>query len=240
MKEHAAWDEVDLSAVGSLLADPARSAILIALMGGISLPPSELAARAGVSASTATFHLAKLMAAGWVVAERCGRHRYYRLASAEVAELIEDLARHIPPARVTSLRAFRARDELRFARSCYSHLAGLLGVTVTGAFLEQGFIRLAEGTFVLTLLGRDTLTRRGVELPASRVSGRKLARPCVDWTERRSHLAGALGTALLDHLLDVNALERGPAKRSLRLTRTGHDLLDEWAIPRPPADQATA
>ncbi len=240
MKEHAAWDEVDISAVGSLLADPARSAILIALMGGISLPPSELAARAGVSASTATFHLTKLMAAEWVVAERCGRHRYYRLASAEVAELMEDLARHIPPARVTSLRAFRARDELRFARSCYSHLAGLLGVTVTDAFLEQGLIQRAEGMFVLTLLGRDMLTRRGVRLPASRVSGRKLARPCVDWTERRPHLAGALGTALLDHLLDVNALERGPAKRSLRLTHAGHDLLDEWAIPRPPADQATA
>lgn len=240
MKEHAAWDEVDISAVGSLLADPARAAILIALMGGVSLPPSELAARAGVSASTATFHLTKLMAAGWVAAERCGRHRYYRLASAEVAELIEDLARHVPPARVTSLRAFRARGELRFARSCYSHLAGLLGVTVTDAFVEQGFIQPAEGTFVLTLPGRDTLTRRGVRLPVSRVSGRKLARPCVDWTERRPHLAGALGTALLDHLLDVNALERGPAKRSLRLTRIGHDLLDEWAIPRPPADQATA
>jgi DNA-binding transcriptional ArsR family regulator len=220
-QQGTAAGDVDLAAVGAVLADRARARILLALGDGRSLPASVLAAEAGVAASTASEHLARLTAAGLVTVTPRGRFRYYRLAGPEVGELIETLARLAPAAPVRSLREGTRAHAVRRARSCYDHLAGRLGVAVTGALLDAGQLVGGDGDgYRLTGDGRVVLTGLGARLPEGAA-----VRCCVDWTEQRPHLAGAHGRALLTALLDRGWLRRPPRGRALLLTDDGAEGL---------------
>jgi len=210
--------DVDVSPVAALLGDPARARIAQALHDGRALPAGELARRAGVSASTASEHLARLVEGGLLAVERTGRHRYFRLAGSEVAHAIEALAAIAPPAPVRSLREASIGDALAEARTCYDHLAGKLGVQITNALLERGaLIDVADGFAP----GEDidaALATLGVEDLSAR---RPFALRCIDWSERRPHVAGALGAAICERAFEAGWIERLPTSRAVRVTAAG-------------------
>jgi len=221
--------EPRFSTVAALLGDPTRARMLAALMGGRYLAAGELAAAAGVSAQTASTHITKLLDAGLVIVRAQGRHRYLRLADAQIGHALEAL----------SLVAERGADEgrwnhgaykpLKAARSCYSHLAGELGVAWFDGLVARGTLVPAAGHFALSATGRAELTALGVDLTsASAAVGRRFACACLDWSERRDHLAGSLATALLAHALSHDWLRRVPASRALTLTPTGAAALAPW------------
>ena len=214
----------ELARLAALLADDTRARMCLALLDGRAWTAGELARLAGVAPSTASDHLSRLVRGGLLAEERQGRHRYLRLAGPVVAQLIEDLAGHAPPARtpVRSLRAARADVALAYARTCYDHLAGRLGVLVRDAMLTRRLLDDTAG-LALTPAGRDWLTALAVpvDLPPGR---RPLVRDCLDWTERRPHLAGAVGAALCRRLLDLGWLAPG-AGRAVRLTPAGGPAL---------------
>lgn len=223
----------DLSVVGALLAEPARAAMLTALWGGVALPASELAMRAGVTPSTTSIHLNRLLDAGWITVERHGRHRYYRLASSDISQMLERIAGVAPLAPVRSFNAHQATQSLRIARSCYDHLAGELGVAITDTLLTQGIL-IVDGTAIhISDHGKTFLQAHGVTLPSS-MSRRTYARFCLDWSERRDHLAGALGAALLTTWLNQRWVERTQQSRALRLTPSGIEQLAIWGVHWPP------
>lgn len=215
--------DADIAAVAAAIGHPARGAMLSALFGGRALPATDLARAARVSPSTASAHLAQLVDAGLVTVERQGRHRYHRLAGPEVAEALETLAGLAPARPVRSLRADgRARAE-RAARSCYDHVAGALGVALADRLCAVGALDRAS----LGLLDPEPLRALGVapeRIPATR---RPLTRSCLDWSERRPHLAGELGAAMLTALLDRGWLVRRPAGRAVAVTPRGAAGLDD-------------
>ncbi len=222
----------DVSIVGALLAEPARAAMLTALWGGVALPASELAARAGVTPSTASTHLNRLLDAAWITVERHGRHRYFRLASSDIAQMLESIAGVAPLAPVRSLSAHQTTQSLRIARSCYDHLAGELGVALTDALLAQDILTNDGATVHVSAHGTAFFQARGVTLPPP-TSRRTYARFCLDWSERRDHLAGALGTAILTTWIAQRWVERTPQSRALRLTSAGIEQLAVWGVPWP-------
>jgi DNA-binding transcriptional ArsR family regulator len=226
---------VDISAVGALLADPARTAILVALLGGTAVPAGDLAHLAGVTPSTASIHLAKLLEVGWVAVEQRGRHRYYRLASAQVAILLEQMALVAQPIPVRSLRGQEQTAALRAARSCYDHLAGKIGVAITDAMLKRDVIRGAGSDFALTPTGAAFLIERGVEVPTPSTR-RAFARRCLDWSERRDHLAGALGAAVFAAWETKGWIARQERSRVLRVTPAGIAQLPSWGVTWTPAE----
>ncbi|MFE8945741.1 ArsR/SmtB family transcription factor [Streptomyces sp. NPDC007856] len=211
-----------LAALASLIADETRAACLLALLDGRAWTAGELARRAGVAASTLSEHLGKLVAGDLLAEERQGRHRYVRLADARVAALVEDLAAHLPPAAVRrsprTLRESSAGSAMARGRTCYDHLAGRLGIAVTDALTVRGLLRQDTG-FALTDAGVDWFRVAGI---AFEVSGRRpLARACLDWTERRPHLAGAAGAALCRHALDAGWCVRIGSERAVKVTPSG-------------------
>jgi DNA-binding transcriptional ArsR family regulator len=235
--------DADIAAVAEVLADRSRARMLMALDGGRALPASRLAAEAGIAPSTCSAHLSRLTGAGLLTVEAHGRHRYYRLAGPHVAELLETIARLAPALPVRSLREGTRAEALRRARTCYDHLAGRLGVALMGALLAQGALAGGDGAFdpgraqrdrrcgpgwdvayVLTENGRAALGDLGIDCwPAGK---RPFVRYCVDWSEQRHHLAGALGARLLDRLDDLHWIERRTATRAVTVTEAGVRGLD--------------
>lgn len=216
-----------LAGLAALLADGTRARFCLALLDGRAWTAGELAGLAGVAPSTASEHLNRLIAGGLLAEQRQGRHRYVRLASPQVAQMIEDLAGHGTPvpAPARSLRAARANAALLRARTCYDHLAGRLGVLLLDALVDQGVLDRTGG-LALTDQGRNWLAGLGID-PAALPSDRPLVRECLDWTERRPHLAGTTGAALLRHLLDRGWLLRIPQHRALRITPAGEHALTD-------------
>ena len=216
----------NLAAFGALIGDPARAAMLSALIDGSALPAGELAYAANVTAQTASAHLAKLVDGGLLRVEREGRHRYYRIADAEVAAIIESLAAFGPdqPVRRRALSP-EARD-LREARRCYDHLAGRLGVTVAHRLEECRFLApVADKRYELTRAGRAWFDALGIDTSGLRPTRLGLARQCLDWTERRHHLAGPLGAALLTRFQELGWVRRSSRSRVIRLTPAGQTKL---------------
>lgn len=215
-------DATEVAALAAALADPTRMRICLALVDGRARTCGELARLAGVAPSTTSEHLSRLVGAGLLVEERQGRHRYVRLADDQVAQLLEDLSsRRLAPApRVSSLRGRRVALDLAFARTCYDHLAGRLGVATFDALVARGLLDDAAGVAV-TEQGRSWLLALGGGRLAERSTRRPLARPCLDWTERRPHLAGTSGAALLDALVAHGWVERRTGERSLLVTTSG-------------------
>ena len=225
--------EPRLSTVAALVADPSRARMLCFLLGGEHASAGELAIAATVSAATASGHLSKLLDAGLVACEPRGRHRYYRLADADVAHALEALA--MVAERGTHARTWStpARARLRFARCCYGHLAGRFGVAVLHGMLERRWLVQAdEGGFSITDAGAAALTAIGMEGAAwqrrAAAGGRGVAYGCLDWSERRDHLAGKLASALLAHFLARGWLRRSPGDRALEFTPNGHQALRPW------------
>jgi len=222
----------ELARVAALLADHTRAMFCLALLDGRAWTAGELARHGRVAPSTATEHLNRLISGGLLTEQRQGRHRYVQLAGPHVAELLEDLTAHLGPASapVRSLRDATASAALARARTCYDHLAGRLGVALTDAMTRTGLLQQATG-FALTDAGMVWLTTvLGVDQAGLRSSRRPLARACLDWTERRPHLAGTAGARICQRLLEQRWVVRIGSGRALRVTPAGvaalWDLLD--------------
>jgi DNA-binding transcriptional ArsR family regulator len=213
--------DADVAAVAALFADRARAAMLDALMDGRPRPAGELARSAGIAASTASEHLSRLLDGGLVTYEPDGRERRYRIASPAVAAAIEVLARLAPQVPARSLRVADRNEALRRARTCYDHLAGRLGVAVTEALVVRGILDRGDGAYALTDKGERVLDRIGVDVVAARTRSRAFARECLDWSERRPHLAGALGAAVAAAFLEARWVRRRPNDRALVITDAG-------------------
>ncbi|WP_078888299.1 ArsR/SmtB family transcription factor [Streptomyces sclerotialus] len=216
----------DLASVARLLADGTRAGFCLALLDGRAWTAKELARHMGVAASTATEHLNALVHGKLLAEERQGRHRYVRLADAQVAELIESLAAmaagQAPPP--PTLSAAGRRQALAHARTCYDHLAGTLGVAITDAMTERTFLSWDQG-LSLTGTGTAWLGELGITVPTG--TRRPSVRSCLDWTERRPHLAGAVGAALCRHAFDAGWLTRIGTTRAVAVTAEGrHTLRD--------------
>ena len=218
-----ATHEPRIARVAAMMADPARSMMLAHLLSGQFASATELAAAASVSAATTSGHLAKLLEAGLVACEARGRHRYYRLTDQDVAHALEALA--VVAERSTHDRSWEppARKRLRFARCCYGHLAGELGVRLLSSLQSvQGLMVTPQG-YELTDAGMMWVARTGLQ-PKPRSSGRRFAYPCLDWSERRDHLAGQLADELLQHFLQQSWIQRADG-RALKLTPSGTRVL---------------
>ena len=228
--------DTDIAPAAALMADPTRAAILRALLPDRPLAAGELARLAGVSAATASFHLAKLLEGGMIVVARQGRHRYYRLAGHEVAAAIEALGLISPGVPVRTLRQSREAAALAEARTCYDHLAGRAGVELLDGMLrhrllqEQSSGRTDRGVtpsprFEVTGAGTRALGSFGLDVLAVRRSRRHFAGTCIDWTQRRGHLNGALAAAITSRLFELGWIERGQRRRSVRVTPAGAEGL---------------
>ena len=218
-RSHAA--DPDVAATAALIGDPVRAAMLLALLDGAALPATELAYRGGASPQAASAHLRKLVDGRLLTVAASGRQRRYRLAGRDVAQAIEALLSVAPPRRIVALTQSFAMDRLRAARTCYDHLAGRLGIALTDGLVRRGAIRPANGEFRVTERGEGVFGDLGIDVAELRHARRALARACADWTERRPHLAGSLGKALLDRFVANAWLVRSSADRSVRLTTRG-------------------
>jgi DNA-binding transcriptional ArsR family regulator len=210
--------EPDISSVAALISEPSRGRILITLLDGRSLPATELAQRAGITCQTASSHLAKLTEGGLLQVIAQGRHRYYRIANARVAELLESMARFAP--RKETCRP-EPKSLIEIARTCYNHLAGSLGVRMTEAIVAQGLLREVGRDYQLTKKGAQWFFDFGIDIEDLRKSGRVFARQCLDWSERRNHLAGVLGSAMARNLFELGWIERVRESRAVRITDFG-------------------
>lgn len=220
--------EQGFAATANLIAEPTRAVMLLKLLSGKALPAGELAAAANVSAQTASGHLAKLLQADFLRVETQGRHRYYCLAGTEVADVLEAMLVLVPGAR--KKRRSEARPgmgTLAYARTCYSHLAGWLGVQIADCLQNEGYLRAEQSKcFVITAKGRSWFTNLGVDISNAH------ARQCLDWTERRPHLAGPLGVAFYRRILELGWLASIPSTRNIRVTLRGKRALwDRLRIP---------
>ena len=237
--------DADIASIGALVADPGRAKILLALGDGRALPASVLADEAGVAASTASAHLGKLVTGGLLRVERHGRHRYFRIAGPQVGELIEALARVSPPAPVRSLKQGSKAQAVRFARTCYDHLAGILGTHLMEAMLDHDLLTGGDGVFDPDTARDDRLASPGFDLdyrltPSgvrelkafgidfdSLPTRRPLIRYCVDWSEQRHHLAGSLGAALTTRMIDLGWVRKADRSRAVHVSDEGFDGLRE-------------
>lgn len=211
----------DVGKVAALIGDPVRSSMLFSLLDGGELSASELARRAGASAQAASAHLGKLVEGRLLTVRNEGRRRLFRLASSEIARAIELLAAIASVPEVRSLNQYSLMKRLRRARTCYDHLAGKLGVGITESLQRKRIISARGDLFELTSKGERFFRDLDIDLDAARNRHRSFSRACLDWTERRHHLAGALGAAMLERLLEEKWLLRNRADRSLTISDEG-------------------
>jgi DNA-binding transcriptional ArsR family regulator len=220
-------DNSTLATIGALVGDPGRANMLAALLDGHALTATELAAHAGVTPQTASGHLSKLIATGLVVMKRQGRHRYHWLASAEVAGMLESMGRVAAGrARGGGVLPFSVgpRDEaLRAARTCYDHLAGRLAVGLADAMAARGHIEIDGDGGVVTPEGATFLRDLGIDVGAAAPSKRRFCRTCLDWSERRLHLGGVLGAAIMRRCVELHWVRRTEGTRALAVTAGGED-----------------
>jgi DNA-binding transcriptional ArsR family regulator len=224
----------DIATIASLLADDSRARMLEVLLNGGSLTATELALHAGISPQTASAHLAKLTGASLLGCQTQGRCRYYRLAGPTVAEALEALTVLAPKASATAAGE-PTLESLRIARTCYDHLAGRLGVLVTGTLVKRRFLLPRQRDFCLTASGEAFLKKLGVDVEQARRQRRAFARQCVDWTERAPHLAGALGAAVAARCFQLEWVARVPDHRHLALTPKGRAALARVFAVKPAA-----
>ena len=225
--------DADIALVAALMGESCRAAVLMALLDGRALAASSLASEAGVAPSTLSGHLARLVDGGLISVERSGRHRYYRLATPEVAQVVEALARVAPSRPVRSLRQATHARAIRQARTCYDHLAGRLGVAICDSLLAVGVIQIDNSSamtcdpivgfgrsdqYVVTEYGKKWLKEFGVEL--DQASRRPTILYCLDWSEQRPHLGGLLGAALFNRFIVLGWLKQAE-RRVIQITNDG-------------------
>ena len=216
-----------MAEIAALVGNPARANILATLMGGRALTASELAHAAGVSPQTTSGHLSRLTDAGLLRLVAQGRHRYFQIATADVAHMLEGILevaangppRYRPPSKLD--------DAMRTARTCYDHFAGKLGVGLADALCTRGHLVLADDGGEITDSGVVFLENFGIDLASARSRRRIFCRPCLDWTERRPHLGGSVGAVLAQRCFDLGWLERMREGRALTITPAGRRGLSE-------------
>jgi DNA-binding transcriptional ArsR family regulator len=223
---------VDMAAAAALVGDPARANMLAMLMDGRAHTASELALLSGVAPPTASGHLAKLTRARMVDVVAQGRHRYYRLASADVARMLEGIMCFASEGPTTVRRATpRIDPALRRARTCYDHIAGELGVAIADRLVALGAVQLAADSAIVTAAGHRLLRKMDIAPESSGRSRRPGCRPCLDWSERRPHLAGVFGAVILDHGLRAGVLKRHDGSRALHIAGEIPDVLRKLGFP---------
>ncbi len=212
----------DLAEIGALVGDPSRAGMLAVLMDGRALTAGELAGIAGVTPQTASGHLTRLTQGGLLAVEKQNRHRYYRLASPTVARLLEGMmeAASLAAAKTRPKVVPRMAVEMRAARTCYDHLAGLLGIAIVDSLTSHGHLELTEDGGALTSAGTAFFEAQGIALPTG--GKRVFCRPCLDWSERRPHIGGTLGAVLCTHLFDQGWVRRIDKTRAVGITPRGH------------------
>jgi DNA-binding transcriptional ArsR family regulator len=218
-------DRSALAQLGGLLADESRAQLLTTLLDGRAYSLGELAKRVGIAPSTASEHLAKLCDAGMLCVEARGRHRYFRLTGPNVAEMLEPLLGFLPS--TSSIRS-RAPSALFVARRCYDHLAGEIAVRLYEQLVFSGRLTIVDQRPVLTASGESTFTELGVEIGMLARRERPMVRSCLDWTERRHHLAGSVAASLLEVMLQRRWIAEGAMPRALVLTSSGRDGLSDY------------
>jgi DNA-binding transcriptional ArsR family regulator len=214
-----------LAEIAALIGDPARAGMLHALMDGRALTASELAQVAGITPQTASGHLARLTGAGLLTAQKQGRHRYHRLASINIANMIEGIMQvastDLKP-RGKPVRTGPRDQAMLTARTCYDHLAGKLGVAITDALVERSHVEFADDGGAMTESGLAFLGTLGIDLSAARgKTTRVFCRPCLDWSERRPHVAGHVGAAICAHCFSAGWLRRIEGSRAVAITPRG-------------------
>ena len=214
--------DVDVAAAAALLAEPARAALVTAVISDGALPVTDLAERAGIAPSTASGHLGRLVSGGFLNVEKRGRHRYYSLADPAVAAAVEALALVAPQPEVRSLREATRSDLLREARTCYDHLAGRLGVAVAKSLERELVLTRRNGSYELGPRAAR-LGPLGIDLDGLQRLRRPIVRGCLDWSERELHVAGALGAALANRFFELGWITRREANRSVELTAQGRE-----------------
>ncbi|HEV9036675.1 MAG TPA: winged helix-turn-helix domain-containing protein, partial [Puia sp.] len=220
--------EHDFGSMAALIGDPVRARILWILFGGRAYTASELAACVDTSPQNLSMHLAKLIKADLLSVEVQGRHRYYSFSRPEVAYAVESLAGLLPRKPGASQAAEKEDPPIRVCRTCYDHLAGSVGVAVTESLVGMGTIRLSGRTFEVTEKGDRWFDAIGIDCAELRAQRRGFARACLDWTERRPHLAGSLGAALLQVMMDRQWLRRMEGTRAVLVTGKGRKAMSEY------------
>ncbi|HZS04081.1 MAG TPA: helix-turn-helix transcriptional regulator [Blastocatellia bacterium] len=215
----------DIASVAALVGEPARAVMLWSLVDGQARPAGELAFYANVSAQSASAHLSKLVAAEMLKVEDRGRHRYYRIATPEVALAIEAMAALAPSAKVIAGLPRGQTPDVKFARTCYDHLAGKVAVEICRAMLGHELLAPSGRDFLVTPKGEQWFINLGIEVSELRRQRRAFARQCPDWSERQPHIAGALGAALLDTMFRRSWIVRDRSARIIRLTTKGRSDL---------------
>ena len=211
----------DIALLGSLIGDPARANMLTALMNGMALTATELAGVAGITAQTASAHLKKLESGGLLQQRKQGRHRYFSLSDDDVASVLENLAGLAAKKGHVRVRTGPKDPALRKARVCYNHLAGEMGVQMYDSLVARDFMALGRDALILTDGGRSFVSQLSIDADALSKSRRPVCKPCLDWSARRSHLAGALGTSLLDRFFELGWAKRETGTRIVSFTRNG-------------------
>jgi DNA-binding transcriptional ArsR family regulator len=220
--------DADLASVASLMADRHRAQMLLTLLGGTPQSGSALAEAAGISRSLASAHLKKLVTGGLVRAQPSGRQQLYSIASEPVADALEILILLAPGTKARSLGDATRAKSLRWARMCYDHLAGAVGVSLTEALIGRGLLLERDGAFLMTAVGKAEFGAFGLDVGQLERRTRPLLRPCLDWSERRYHLAGSLGAALTAALAARGWIATREASRIVTVTQAGQDGLQEW------------
>lgn len=211
----------NITRLAALLADPARAQMMLSLMDGRALTAGELARAGGVSAQTASSHLAKLIDGKLLAVASQGRHRYYRIASAEAAHLVETLSVLAASPEGAAISTGPRDPHLREARICYDHLAGAMGVRLFGGLRQSGVLAGDDANVGLTPRGEEVIARFGIDPGPLKRARRPLCRACLDWSERRPHLAGGLGAAVLTHFLEKGWIHRRDGSRTLLFSSEG-------------------
>ncbi|WP_088051150.1 ArsR/SmtB family transcription factor [Virgibacillus dakarensis] len=217
----------NVAKVATLVSESSRAAILTILLDGRFHPVSDLAYMVGIKPQTASYHLAKMVEADVIDVETHGRHRYYGIRNQEIAQVMESFLQIAPPVEVRSLRQSFEEEALRRARTCYDHIAGSLGVKLTNALLENQFLREGQKEFHVTTEGEAFFSEMQIEISQLKKNRRKFCHKCLDWSERRHHMAGAVGKAMLDRLLELNWIQKTPNSRALKITSLGEKGLNE-------------
>lgn len=212
----------NIASVAALIGDQTRTTILASLTDGRALTAGELSRIAKVSPQTASSHLTKLVDGGLLTVQIQGRHRYYRLSSSSVAEIIEAIAKIAPPAPIRSLRESEQAKNLRFARTCYKHLAGELGVAFTNALVERGYFEEGEESYLLTPSGKKWITEFGVKTNHTEPIPRH-----IDWTERRHHIGGPIAVSITRRLAELGWIAEGEIRRSIVVTSLGRKQFEQ-------------
>ena len=226
-------DGPNLTRIASAIGDPVRAEMLTALMAGRALTATELATHAGITKQTGSTHLRRLLDARLISMHAQGRHRYFAIANESVAELIERMTGIAADAATVRLHTGPREPALRKARVCYDHLAGELAVSMYERFAQARWLRFEHEALTLTSDGENAIANFGIDLERVRTQRRALCRVCMDWSERRNHLAGALGAAILDRIVDRGWAKRERASRLIKFKPSGERAFRAaFGIPR--------